>query len=462
MHAYPGDFSKVALHPPGNTVRAQLVHRIPGTLPRAVTDGFTVAYSIPGNTSSDGKISFWTYARKLFGLTQDLPANIGLTGKGLSGTMDTVGNAFEARGIPLTPYTDADPTTLNPYQLIQLVARRATDNSVVATTNVTVPVSTEVGCVQSGCHNSFADVLNDHEAVSGFDKAGPVLCAVCHSSVAAGTSGSPTTMTLSYVIHDRHRMRPGTAGSIIACYRCHPGPATRLLRDVMADDPDTMMICQDCHGTIATLVASLASGRRPWLDEPRCGDSTCHGPKFGEERGSLFKDSKGHGKMFCAGCHGSPHAILPSREASDNAQNIHLQGRAGVLRDCRVCHALLIPVWGPHGIGFDVTDAPDETMPTHTRLLQNYPNPFNPSTAIGFSLSRPGFVTLEVFDCLGRLVRTVTKDVRSAGTWVETWSGNDEQGNPAASGVYFCRFMVRDLGTGRNGTSATMKMVLLR
>ena len=88
--------------------------------------------------------------------------------------------------------------------------------------------------------------------------------------------------------------------------------------------------------------------RRPWIDEPRC--ETCHTAQYGEETGKLYRNSVGHGGLYCEACHGSPHAILPSIEPNDNIQNIALQGHAGTLSDCTVCHATVPDGAGPHGI----------------------------------------------------------------------------------------------------------------
>jgi hypothetical protein len=43
-------------------------------------------------------------------------------------------------------------------------------------------------------------------------------------------------------------------------------------------------------------------------------------------------------------------------------------------------------------------------MPSAVKLHQNYPNPFNPVTTIGYELSEPTNVTLEVYDLLGRRI----------------------------------------------------------
>lgn len=48
--------------------------------------------------------------------------------------------------------------------------------------------------------------------------------------------------------------------------------------------------------------------------------------------------STGHGGIRCSGCHGGPNAMIPSREAADQAQAAQYQGAALWLSDCRVCH----------------------------------------------------------------------------------------------------------------------------
>jgi hypothetical protein len=86
--------------------------------------------------------------------------------------------------------------------------------------------------------------------------------------------------------------------------------------------------------------------RTPWLDEPRCG--TCHGQDYAENPGQLYRHSTGHGGLYCESCHNSTHAVLTSREGRDNLQSIALQGYAGTIEKCTVCHLTQPTQKGPH------------------------------------------------------------------------------------------------------------------
>ena len=335
MHCANKDFSKIAVLPPYNNLYAQLILKAPNQLPQVVVNGYKIEYSIPYNTYSVGKTNFWTYAQELFNLPQPLPPNIGLTGKGLTGLLDTGSNYFSVIGIPNTPYNDSDLIHEKPFQTFHLIAKTINGTTQLTFTDNVIPVSNEIGCVQSGCHTSEQDIKDEHPDVPGFKQYQPELCARCHASNALGTTGDSTAKSFSYRIHEKHHdMQP--INGMETCYKCHPGPNTQCFRDTMrAGD----MICQNCHGTMSVIANSIANGRRPWLDEPKCGSSTCHGSNYAEEPGKLFRESKGHGGLFCSACHGSPHAIYPTREVNDNLQSIRLQGHTGVISNCIVCHS---------------------------------------------------------------------------------------------------------------------------
>jgi len=338
MHCANADFSDIVILPPYNNFNAQVIKRgdaSQGIKPEIVTSGLEVYYSIPGNTYSVGKTNFWDYEDKLFGV--NLEPNIGLAGKGLSGTMDVPEgeNFFHVEGVPITPFTDNDLKNEDPYQLALIEVML--NGSKVGTTQNVMPVSNEINCLSSGCHASTRDIKNRHSDSKNWPQ--PVLCASCHSSNALGAPGKAGVMSLSEAMHEKHK------GKTSDCYKCHPGPNTQCLRDVMSNQHN--MGCTDCHGSMEQVAASIHEGRRPWIDEPKCG--TCH-KQYPEETGKLYRNSKGHGGLFCTTCHGSPHAIVPSREENDNLQNFNLQGYAGTLSDCKVCHTTNPTGAGPHGI----------------------------------------------------------------------------------------------------------------
>lgn len=109
------------------------------------------------------------------------------------------------------------------------------------------------------------------------------------------------------------------------------------------------------------------------------------------------------------------------------------------------------PVFGLEGGGISFTPAimdggvtygqvgvdEKQTLPSNFTLNQNYPNPFNMETEIGFSVPSRSFVTLEIYDLLGRKVNTLVSGNLEAGYYSATWDGTDRQGNPVSSGLYF-------------------------
>ena len=67
-------------------------------------------------------------------------------------------------------------------------------------------------------------------------------------------------------------------------------------------------------------------------------------------------------------------------------------------------------------------------------LYQNSPNPFNPTTTVRFEIGGAGFVSLTVFDVLGREVATLVNEEMRPGRYERTWDGR-----AMGSGVYFYR-----------------------
>lgn len=101
------------------------------------------------------------------------------------------------------------------------------------------------------------------------------------------------------------------------------------------------------------------------------------------------------------------------------------------------------------------TGVGDHPLPDRYALEPNRPNPFNPVTTIAYDLKSPGRSRLTIYDVSGALVRKLVDASQPAGRYNVTWDGRDDNGRPAASGVYFYR-----LTSG--SFSQTRKMVLLK
>jgi hypothetical protein len=363
------------------------------------------------NSSSTGKTDFWQHAESLFGV--NLEPGEGLTGLYMpADNLDNQGEQpmefnsahgwFSAEGIPITPLDDTFKA--NPYPLMRVSAHDKPSGDLMGFLDVVVPVASETDC--QNCHKTgeiAADdpaipwsndgdpevqskknilILHDESNITDLANSTPVLCSQCHYSAPLDLSGAGPTgpqqnlPTFSSAMHAYHGdlvdnlnnpVFPPGAPVEDTCYQCHPGNITQCQRGAMKTGG---MDCNACHGDMLSVGGAFAllpdgsidgtndgGERRPWQDLPRC--QSCHtgdaNKRFAEEDNSLFRNSKGHGGLACEACHGSTHAVWPNADtnANDNIAAVQLQGYAGTLIECTVCHApgsLALTTSGPHGL----------------------------------------------------------------------------------------------------------------
>ncbi|HMS34406.1 MAG TPA: T9SS type A sorting domain-containing protein [Ignavibacteria bacterium] len=89
-------------------------------------------------------------------------------------------------------------------------------------------------------------------------------------------------------------------------------------------------------------------------------------------------------------------------------------------------------------------------VPEKFTLYQNYPNPFNPVTNLKFGISKLGFVSLKVYDVLGKEIAVLVNEKLSPGSYSLVFDGSNFN-----SGVYFYRL------TSENFTE-TKKMLMIK
>ncbi|MEJ2628807.1 MAG: T9SS type A sorting domain-containing protein, partial [bacterium] len=103
--------------------------------------------------------------------------------------------------------------------------------------------------------------------------------------------------------------------------------------------------------------------------------------------------------------------------------------------------------------GVILTDIEEKNVysPVEYLLKQNYPNPFNTSTKISYSIQKSDFVTLKVYDILGRELQTLINEYQNGGRYSINFDASR-----LSSGIYFYRLQV-----GSNFME-TKKMMLMR
>lgn len=71
-------------------------------------------------------------------------------------------------------------------------------------------------------------------------------------------------------------------------------------------------------------------------------------------------------------------------------------------------------------------------IPVSSRLYENYPNPFNPSTVIRYDVAEKGFVSIKIYDVIGREVTALVNKEMEAGSYQVIWNAKG-----FSSGLYF-------------------------
>jgi hypothetical protein len=390
MHSISDADGAFSLMPPANDLFAQLIKR--GPTPQVITEGVDIVFRVEAGFEKPARqVDFWQHLPALFG--RRLPENIGLSGQGLSGNMQLKesSKAFVAKNVPVVPYPAQGG--FQPYPSFTIEARDKGTNTLLATTRMVAPVSTEMGC--KTCHGggwrkeiagisaaTAQDILSMHDR---FNK----------TSLAARPAGKPVRaraatrpdaerpgkrMLNSPPIHGFHQLsRRPRAEACALCHPSNPRGATRFSAAITAGLTTT------CHGALdhalSLLLAEKKAGkpgaarlmqhltpqgaaglagiqpRTPWLQQPDC--LTCHVNFSPPETDSAFgawtagadtlyrNRQDDSGSIHCAACHGSPHAEYPAsnpyEKERDNFGPRQYQGNPyplGANRNCKVCHTI--------------------------------------------------------------------------------------------------------------------------
>ncbi len=105
----------------------------------------------------------------------------------------------------------------------------------------------------------------------------------------------------------------------------------------------------------------------------------------------------------------------------------------------------------------EFADVEENQNPAEYFLSQNYPNPFNPSTEISYYLPKTDFVTIKVYDILGKEIAVLVNQIQNAGNHKVNFNAKN-----LTSGVYFYNFQSSDFDKSGQVFSETKKMILIK
>lgn len=114
--------------------------------------------------------------------------------------------------------------------------------------------------------------------------------------------------------------------------------------------------------------------------------------------------------------------------------------------------------------GKNLISSADRGNPQRTgfHLEQNYPNPFNLQTTLSYRLESPSYVSLKVYDVLGKEVLALTEGYQSDGWYKVDWNGRNASSQQVGSGVYLYRLSLGVGGSALSRSTDTKRMALLK
>ncbi len=190
---------------------------------------------------------------------------------------------------------------------------------------------------------------------------------------------------------------------------------------------------QKVHAMYASYYASDDGGDNWENRHPAfgwAGPMTTHGNDvyIGYLGGKIFKTSDAGlnwTELDTAGLKGSTLSNTFENQISlDPSGRIYAYGRVFLNPDLTGVYRSVQPITGIKDKG--------GLAPVDFSLHQNYPNPFNPSTTIKFSVPQTSYVSLKIYDALGREIAELVNEELQTGSYQVEFDGSN-----LSSGVYF-------------------------
>jgi hypothetical protein len=284
-----------------------------------------------------------------------------------------------------------------------------TNGLITASTSPTDTVHfTNVSCTT--CHNPhdpstisyFNSSTKSYDVMSSSD----ILCGQCH-----GNLRFPDTDHLTY------NLNTGTEGQNVSnispmggikCIDCHmyntgvDGSNSIMLKghtwSVFVKEPDgsTNASCTNCHSTMNAAASQTLISK--WQSDFQSLDSVANVKVTAAAAHALSSQDS----VYLAEAQ-----FNMAYAESDEGGGVHNHLYSTALLNDAVSKADMILT----GINSD------NIKPLTFNLLQNYPNPFNPATKINFTIPQSGYVTLKVYDMLGKEIAVLTNGYKTAGNY---------------------------------------------